>query len=145
MLHWVVKDFTEGRAERHNWKSKLLCACGQLHPSHQCCFVGSWKQTHLSSSSCCPSWTRRSFWAPERPEPGRSLRARSGGPHCPPCLLSCPRSGLAWVAVVGACWTAHPAELLRRAVHFGSCQAEMLVSAASPAEEKRRRSHWMAH
>lgn len=103
---------------------------------------GSWKYTHLSSSSCCPSWTRRSFWAPEQPEPGRSLHAHSAGP---PCLLSCPKSGLAWVAVVGVCWTAHPAALHRRAVRFGSCPSEMLVLAVSPAVEKRMKSHWMAY
>lgn len=144
MLLWVVCDFTQGRTERHNRKSKPLCVCGQLHPSHWCCFAGSWKCTHLSSSSCCLSWTRRSSWAPERPEPGRSLRVRSGGPRRPPRPPSCPRSGLAWAAVAGACWTAHPAALHRRAARSGSCQSETLVSAASPAVEKRRRSHWMA-
>lgn len=121
-----------------------LCACGQLHPSHRSCFAGSWKCTHLSSSSCCPSWTRRSSWAPERPEPGRSLRARSGWPRRPPRPLSCLRSGLAWAAAAGVCWTGCPAGLHRRAARFGSCQSEKLVSVASPAAEKRRKSHWVA-
>jgi len=121
-----------------------LCARGQLHPSHQSCFAGCRKCTHLSSSSCCLSWTRRSSWAPGQPEPGRSLRARSGGPRYPLHPLSCLRSGLAWAAVVGVCWTGRPAGLHRRAACSGSCQSERSVSAASPAVEKRRKSHWAA-
>jgi len=100
--------------------------------------------THLSSFSCCLGWTGRSSWAPVPLERGRSPRGHSVALHHLPHPLACPRSGWAWGAVAGACWRAHPAGSRHRAVCFGFAPLERLVSAVSPAVEKRT-SCWLSH